>query len=71
MKPYKTFSADDFACDEDFLKWVKYADRYPYLNKFWQDWMAENPEKQDIIEEARNMILAVVQENQFTAHDSK
>ena len=68
MKPYQTYSALDFACDEDFLNWVKYTDRYPYLDKFWQNWLEENPEKQEVIDEARSMILAVLHEIQFTRH---
>lgn len=67
MKPYETFSAQDFACDEDFLKWVKYASRYPHLDQFWQNWIVQNPDKCDAIEEARNMILAVVHEKEFHA----
>lgn len=71
MKPYQTFSSYDFACDEDFLRWVKYPGRYPYLDEFWRIWIAENPDRRETIEEARDMILAVVRENQVTPHDGK
>jgi hypothetical protein len=64
MKPYLTFSSEDFACDEDFLRWVKYPERDPYLDTFWQKWLLENPHKKEIIEEARHLILAVIQEKQ-------
>lgn len=71
MKPYHTFSAQDFACDEDFLRWVKYPDRYQDLDNFWQNWLLENPQKREVVEEARNVILAVIHENQFVADDGK
>lgn len=65
MKPYLTFSAEDFACDEDFLKWVKSPERYPSLEAFWRDLVEKNPDKREVIDEARHMILAVIHENPY------
>lgn len=69
MKQYLTFTAEDFACDEDFLKWVKYPGRYPLLDKFWQNWLLENDHKKEVIDEARHIILAVIQETQYLPND--
>lgn len=71
MNRYLTFSAEDFACDEDFLRWVKYPEGDPFLDTFWQKWLRENPHKKEIIEEARHMILAVTQEKQYFPDEGK
>lgn len=67
MKPYLTFSAEDFASDDDFLKWVKYPDRYPELQSFWSDWLHAHPQRREIVEEARFIILAITGEKQYEA----
>lgn len=64
MKRYQTFSAQDFASDEDFLRWVKYPEHDPFLDKFWQNWLLENPDKREAVDDARCMILAVLHEKQ-------
>lgn len=71
MKDYSTFNAEDFAYDDIFLKWVKYPARYPLLDKFWQNWLQENPHKKEEIEEARMMIIAVLQETRFSPENGK
>lgn len=64
MKPYLTYTAEDFACDEDFLNWVKHPEGYPHLESFWMQWLSEHPEKQDLVDEARSLVLAVLTEDQ-------
>lgn len=71
MKDYSTYSAENFANDDDFLKWVKYSERHPCLDKFWQDWLKENPQKKEEVEEARMMIFALLQEKQFSPEEGK
>ena len=71
MKPYSTFSAEDFACDDDFLKWVKYPDRYPHLQMFWGNWLRENPHRKEIIDEARCLVLAVALEAPYLPSENK
>lgn len=71
MKPYQTFSAQDFACDEDFLRWVKYPHHDPFLDKFWRNWLENHPDKRDAVEEAKSIILAVLLEEQFAPAESK
>lgn len=65
MKPYLTCTAEDLACDEDFLNWVKHPERYPHLESFWRQWLSEHPEKQELIDEARDLLLAVLADDQF------
>jgi transmembrane sensor len=70
MKPYLTFSAEDFACDEDFLKWVKYPGRYPELQAFWRNWLRENPHRSELIEEARYLVLAMAGEDHYAPQEA-
>jgi ferric-dicitrate binding protein FerR (iron transport regulator) len=62
MKGYKDFSAVDFAQDEKFLLWVRYPERDPELKEFWSSFLMNHPEKLAEINEARDLILAVVNE---------
>lgn len=71
MKPYLTYTAEDLACDEEFLKWVKYPDRYPHLESFWKRWLIEHPERQELVDEARCLVLAVLADDQFLPGDRK
>jgi transmembrane sensor len=64
MKDYTRFSAEDFATDDDFIKWVKYAHRYPDLDVFWTNWLQTYPHRQEEVEEAKLMIRAILEEPQ-------
>lgn len=66
MKEYFKFSASDFAQDDEFLCWVKFPGRSPEIDKFWETWVSQHPEKVEEVDEARRMILAIVQEGQFS-----
>ena len=66
MKPYLTWSAEDFACDDDFLLWVKYPNRYPHLDIFWSNWLREHPEKKELIEEAKLLVMTFASETPFS-----
>ncbi|SFE82008.1 FecR family protein [Thermoflexibacter ruber] len=46
---------DDFLVANDFASWVK--NPTPERNAFWQNWLAENPEHQQRVEQVRLMIL--------------
>lgn len=65
MKPYLTYSAEDLACDEDFLRWIKYPGNHPELDAFWKKWLQQHPYKQEVVEEARYLVLAVIAEDQY------
>src|SRR5690349_7314181 len=65
MKPYHNFTAEDLACDEDFLNWVKHPGNYPHLESFWNQWLLEHPERREVVEEARYLVLTVLSEDQF------
>lgn len=71
MNPYLTYTAEDLACDDDFLKWVKYPDRYPQLDAFWRRWLDDHPEKSELVAEARCLVLAVLADDEFSPGETK
>jgi transmembrane sensor len=71
MNQFLSFKAEDFAQHEDFLKWVKYPDQYPALNQFWTAFLHSYPQKREVVEEARLLILAITHEKQFIPDNEK
>src|SRR5689334_17363001 len=65
MKHYEGYTADEFASDDDFIRWVTAPGTRPDLDRFWKEWIATHPTQMDEIEEARLMIQAVMEEPQF------
>ncbi|MBT1689184.1 FecR family protein [Dawidia soli] len=71
MKNYVDFAAEDFAADDDFIKWVRHPHPGSSRDIFWKSWIRANPAKAEEIEEARMMILAVVEEPQHIPDATK
>src|SRR5690606_3336068 len=55
MDKYKDFATEDFVTDEKFQDWVLKSD--PVSNSYWNNWLAEHPQKQEEVGEARRLIL--------------
>ncbi|SDM09572.1 ferric-dicitrate binding protein FerR, regulates iron transport through sigma-19 [Catalinimonas alkaloidigena] len=51
---YRNFEAEDFALDASFQRWVQRPD--PVSEAFWRSWMAANPDKETVIDEARHLV---------------
>jgi transmembrane sensor len=51
---YSNYSAEDFALDDEFQKWVLDTDEQ--TNEFWSQWIANNPHKIKEINEARELV---------------
>lgn len=64
MKDYRNFEAVEFAQDDQFFKWVKHPALYPELDRFWRRWIDENPDRSNEVEEARKMIIAILDEGE-------
>jgi ferric-dicitrate binding protein FerR (iron transport regulator) len=64
---YNHFSAEDFVKDEYFQKWVTSPDES--INIFWQSWLKENPEKAEVVAEARRIILLLKFDTDYTANN--
>lgn len=56
-KDYADFTAADFVADDFFMEWVFHPDAENQA--FWQAWQEHYPEKQQIIAEARAMLLSL------------
>ena len=54
MKDFRLFDLYDFLMDEDFIRWVK--ERRKADNEFWDNWLAQHPDKHIIIAEARRIL---------------
>ncbi len=52
---YSSFTVEDFVLDKHFRQWVlsPEAER----NLFWKTWLAHHPEKKEVLQEARALIL--------------
>lgn len=71
MKEYEKYNAIELASDESFLKWVKYPGVFAETDGFWKMWLERNPEKRKEVEEARQLILSVIEEHQYIPSDDK
>ncbi|MDN3654015.1 FecR domain-containing protein [Ferruginibacter paludis] len=54
---YTEFSTTDLICDEYFQNWVIKPDRE--TDEFWSSWVLQHPERSQIIEEAKNVLLHI------------
>jgi ferric-dicitrate binding protein FerR (iron transport regulator) len=61
-KEYSDFTAIDFARDIEFLKWVKYPHEDEARITFWEDWLKQHPHKKEEIDEAKELIFAVLEQ---------
>lgn len=52
---YSEYNVSDFAADDFFIQWVK--NPTAARNQFWVNWLAENPEKQEIIQGAKKLVV--------------
>ena len=61
MKDLTAYKLDDFVQDLYFRKWV--MGKLAPTNTFWEDWLLDNPEKTNLIEEAKTLVIATQIEN--------
>ncbi len=54
---YKNFDVDHFVNDDKFREWV--LNPSPEINYFWEKWLLQNPEKEVITNQAREIVLMV------------
>ena len=52
---YSQYDVEDFVADPFFSRWVKRPD--DETKYFWENWMAEHPEKSDTVAEAKKILL--------------
>ena len=56
-KDYTKYDAISLAQDESFIRWVKSGDAK--TKQFWENWLQEFPDKKQVLEEARHLVLAI------------
>ncbi len=71
MKKYLKYTATDFTHDDHFLMWVKYPGQSRQRDRFWLEWTSRHPDKAQEVEEAKRMILAVIEERQYIPSENK
>jgi len=54
---YEKFTLEDFTFDSFFKEWVLYPS--PEQDEFWMRWMKSNPEKIQLLDEARELVLSI------------
>ncbi|GAB3913661.1 FecR family protein [Larkinella knui] len=59
MNTYTDYTTEDFAEDDYFRQWVQSPDAE--TDSFWQEFLAQHPEKQAVILTARSLLKAVSQ----------
>lgn len=52
---YKQFSSADFICDEHFQNWMIKPEKES--DDFWNNWLLQNPDKRETIQEAKQILL--------------
>ena len=57
MNDYVNFSVKDLAADDFFSRWVLQPDMESEM--FWKKWLSENPDKEQIVVRAKNLVLAL------------
>lgn len=65
---YQEFSLEDFILDPFFKEWVLQSS--PESDEFWMKWKDANPSRIEILEEAKNAVLALEQ-SQFSLRDDE
>lgn len=59
-KPYAAYSAEDFALDDLFVRWVQHPSDEE-VTAFWEQWLNNNPERYETVTTARKIIRAGAQ----------
>ncbi|NIJ54600.1 FecR family protein [Dyadobacter arcticus] len=62
MKNYKEFLAEDFVQDPYFRSWV--LGELDLVDSFWENWLILNPEKNELIRQAKAMVIALQMDDQ-------
>lgn len=56
---YRHYTAGDFTIDPFFRSWV--LDRDPVAAAFWENWMNENPDRREELDEARALLYVLAE----------
>jgi len=65
---YRNFTTEDFIADERFIRWVNQPDKEE--NRFWNQWLSENPDRANVLAEAR-LFVEVLQADEVALADDQ
>ncbi|UFH56439.1 FecR family protein [Spirosoma sp. KNUC1025] len=54
-KPYSAYTAEDFALDDLFVRWVQHPDDEE-VAAYWQNWLSNHPHRSQVVDVAREII---------------
>ncbi|QKZ14777.1 FecR family protein [Spirosoma sp. KUDC1026] len=57
MHDYRQYEPEELAADVSFQRWKLYE--APVEREFWENWLRENPDKQDLIDKAQSVLLSL------------
>lgn len=57
MSLHRIFTVEELATDDSFRRWV--MSPTPELDRYWQQWLQQNPDRAGIAARARELVLAV------------
>lgn len=69
MDRYRDFSLGEFVWDKSFRNWVLSPTRED--DETWQSWLAANPDRHEIVDRARQMVLSIRPANAPLSHPEK
>ena len=56
MLHYRNFLPEELAADPSFRRWVLFNN--PADGALWTEWLEDNPDKQDLVNHARNFLVS-------------
>lgn len=59
MPDYRRYQPEDFILDDSFRQWT--TGTSPLATAFWQQWLAENPDRTPSVRQAQTLVLALDQ----------
>ncbi|MFD1144103.1 FecR family protein [Larkinella insperata] len=69
MINYRTYEAEDFLFDESFRQWT--AGTSPQAAHFWEQWLAQNPDRAEVVRQAQELIRALDNHYRDDATDNR
>ncbi|MGG7661844.1 FecR family protein [Dyadobacter sp. BHUBP1] len=69
MDRYRNFSLGEFVWDKSFRNWVLNPTRED--NEAWQNWLAAHPDKREMVERARQLVLSIRPANASLSNPEK
>ena len=64
---YQKFTTEDFVADEFFQQWVLQPGES--ATTFWENWLHQHPEKQETVQEAREILLMLGYQDKKLPHE--